>query len=91
MVIENKNSLRTVRLNIKPMFPISMFVPITLLNCGLCTYIFQIATRVQTSKIVLYILPIDKWSDVQKSPFQLAKTQEMNRTDVSLTLQHGGI
>jgi len=86
MVIENKNSLRTIRLNIKA----------NVSNKHVCTnhpvklgamYIFRIATRVQTSEIVLYILPIDKWNDVQKLPFQLAKMKETNRTDVSLNFE----
>jgi hypothetical protein len=62
-------------------------------------YIFQIATRILTSKLpklfsINEVLPIDKWNDVQKSHFQLAKVQKMNiskhtnkyRTDVSLNL-----
>ena len=63
-------------------------------------YIFHIATRILTPKLpklfsINEALPIDKWNNVQKSHFQLAKVQKMNiskhtrnkyRTDVSLNL-----
>jgi hypothetical protein len=54
------------------MFPISMFVE----KCWLSDR--NANTQLLISEVVLFVLPIAKWSDVQKLCYQLAKMQKMN-------------